>query len=64
MAHTKKNYAKVNVWGERVTWSGEGPLMAVIDEMFASVPLDNHEYLLKKLQKTSDLIKATTEKEG
>jgi len=58
MAPTKKNYAKVKVWGERITWTGEGPLMAVIQQMFTSVPHDNHEYLLKKLQETSDDIKA------
>jgi hypothetical protein len=58
MAATKKNYAKVKVWGERVTWTGEGPLMPVIQQMFTSVPVDNHEYLLGKLKEISESIKA------
>lgn len=57
MAATKKNYAKAKVWGERITTTLEGPLMGVIEQMFTSVPVDNHEYLLKKLQETSDRIK-------
>ena len=50
----KKHYAKVKVWGENVVWSGEGPLMGVIQEMFQSVPKDNHAFLIERLQKLSD----------
>jgi hypothetical protein len=51
---TKKHYAKVKVWGENIVWSGEGPLMGVIQEMFQSVPKDNHKFLIDRLQKLSD----------
>lgn len=60
MAPTKKNYAKAKVWGERIVSTLEGPLMGVIVQMFTSVPADNHEYLLKKLQEVSDDMKGTT----
>jgi hypothetical protein len=64
MTPTKKNYAKVKVWGERVTWSGEGPLMPVIQQMFTSVPLDNHNYLIAKLQEISDSLKEVAAEKG
>lgn len=46
----KKNWAKAKVRGERCAVTLDGPLMPVIEQMFVSVPLDNQEYLISRIQ--------------